>query len=480
MRMRHLFGVSGKRKIFPCSGAVVRFSDRVAARRRQLGGKFVIGFRFLLLAAVLSLTVGKAEAVPAFAVQTGQACIACHVGGFGPQLTPLGREFKLEGYTMRSGTDFTLPISAIAVASYLQTAKDVAFAPAPHFGTNDNVALDKLSLFLAGGYGDHFGGLSQFTYFGVGDALAWDVLDLRAVDHTTIDGNDVLFGLSLNNSPGVEDAWNTLPAWGFPYTRTALAPSPGTVTIMAGTLAQTVLGLNAYAWWNSSIYTEAGLYMSPSRGFLSAMGVASGESSSIVGSAPYLRAAYQRNYDAQNFEIGIFGFFPSLQGSPISTGKTNDYQDIGIDASYQFTGDGANIYQVNAVYTNEHQSLNVSSLLHQSNPSDTLDDFRVDASYYWQNMIGGTVQVFDSWGSTDRLLYAGNSAFKPDSTGVVFQLDGTPFGVKPSSLGTRFNVRAGLQYTLYTKFNGASSNFNGFGRNASDNNALRVFLWFAM
>jgi len=381
---------------------------------------------------------------------------------------------------MRSGTDFTAPISAMAVASYLQTSKDVAFPPAPNFGNNNNVALDKLSLFLAGGYGDHFGGLSEFTYFGVGSALAWDVLDLRAVDQATVDGQNVSFGMSLNNTPGIEDPWNTLPAWGFPYSRTALAPSPGSGTILAGALAQTVIGLNAYAWWNSSIYTEAGFYTSPGRGFLSAMGVVSSQSDSIVGAAPYLRAAYQKDYDTQNFEIGVFGFFPNLQGTPVSTGKTNDYRDLGFDASYQFTGDGANIYQVNAIFTNEDQSLNASSLLQESNPNDTLNDFRVDASYYWQNMIGGTVQVFNTWGSTDPLLYAGNSTFKPDSTGVVFQVDGTPFGVTPSSLGRRFNIRVGLQYTLYTKFNGAASNFNGLGRNASDNDALRVFVWLAM
>jgi hypothetical protein len=476
-RMVPMFGVTFRREIY--QSIATHFADRGAARRWRSSTQFVSACRFLLLGMVLFLTAGKAEALPAFAVQTGQHCTACHVGGFGPQLTPLGREFKLEGYTMRGGTDFTAPISAMAVASYLQTAKDVAFAPAPHYGTNDNTALDKLSLFLAGGDGDHFGGMVQATYFGVGDALAWDVLDLRAVDRVTIDGQDVLLGLTLNNSPSVEDAWNTLPAWGFPYTRTALAPGPGTGTVLAG-LAQTVLGVDAYAWWNTSIYTEIGLYTTPSRGFLSAMGVVSGEANSIVGAAPYLRAAYQKNYDEQNFEIGVFGFLPNLQGTAVNTGRTNDYRDLGIDASYQFTGDGSNIYQVNAIYTNENQSLDASSLLHASSPDDTFNDFRVDASYYWQNTIGGTVQVFDTWGSTDPLLYAGNSAHKPDSTGFVFQVDGTPFGANPTSLGTRFNIRAGLQYTVYTKFNGASLNYNGFGRNASDNNALRLFIWLAM
>jgi len=38
-------------------------------------------------------------------------------------------------------------------------------------------------------------------------------------------------------------------------------------------------------------------------------------------------------------------------------------------------------------------------------------------------------------------------------------------------------VRAGLQYTVFTKFDGASTNYDGTGRSASDNNSLRIFLW---
>jgi hypothetical protein len=36
-----------------------------------------------------------------------------------------------------------------------------------------------------------------------------------------------------------------------------------------------------------------------------------------------------------------------------------------------------------------------------------------------------------------------------------------------------------LQYTNYTKFNGASSNYDGNGRNAKDNNTLFLNAWFA-
>jgi mono/diheme cytochrome c family protein len=56
------------------------------------------------LAAFTVLSATSAGAVPAFAAQTGAPCAACHVGGFGPQLTIYGRDFKLHGYTARSGS----------------------------------------------------------------------------------------------------------------------------------------------------------------------------------------------------------------------------------------------------------------------------------------------------------------------------------------------------------------------------------------
>ena len=45
----------------------------------------------------LHATLRKAKALPAFATQTGQPCTACHIGGLGPQLAPLGTAFKIGG-----------------------------------------------------------------------------------------------------------------------------------------------------------------------------------------------------------------------------------------------------------------------------------------------------------------------------------------------------------------------------------------------
>src|SRR6476659_9206818 len=100
-----------------------------------------------------ALTVHRpAKAVPAFAQQTGRNCAACHVGGFGPQLTQFGREFKLGGYTLRMHG--SVPLSAMAITSWTHTSKDQD-PPPQHLGRNDNLVLDQASLFVAGGIGEH-------------------------------------------------------------------------------------------------------------------------------------------------------------------------------------------------------------------------------------------------------------------------------------------------------------------------------------
>lgn len=39
------------------------------------------------------------------------------------------------------------------------------------------------------------------------------------------------------------------------------------------------------------------------------------------------------------------------------------------------------------------------------------------------------------------------------------------------------NLRLGAQYTMYTKYNGAKTDYDGNGRNAKDNNTLFLFAW---
>jgi hypothetical protein len=443
------------------------------------------GITPLLALGFSGLAAGSALAVPSFAIQTDHPCQACHVGGFGPQLTPYGRDFKLHGYTERAeGRSFTVPFSIMAVASYLHTQTKAAAPLADGFSTNDNVALDQVSLFLAGGMGQHFGGFVQTTYDGVGKTWSWDNLDLRATTVVKIRNLDTVLGLSLNNSPTVQDAWNTLPAWGHPFTGSALAPSPSASPLFAGGLAQNTLGLNAYAWVDTTYYIEAGAYGSPSKTSLIRLGADPFSPGSIDGLAPYGRVAYQTKLAGGTMQVGAFGMRSDINpGLDRTTGQTDRYSDIGVDGSYQNALDSGDVVSFDARYLREKQTLNATCALEGApGPAcadNRLNDLRADASYFWRDKVGATLGVFDTWGPANPFTFAGNRTFRPDSSGVMLQLDGTPWGEGKSPLGPRFNMRVGVQYTMYNRFNGASRNFDGAGAKAADNNTLRVFTWFA-
>ena len=451
--------------------ARARISELIQQGRRLLAVA-LLGF------GAAGLVAGTASAVPAFAVQTGAPCQACHVGGFGPQLTPFGRAFKLQGYTMRTAV-FNLPLSAMAIGSFTHT--DKGQAPTPGFAPNDNFALDQISLFFAGGFGQHIGAFVQTTYDGVARAWHWDNVDLRATQTFTVKGADVTVGATLNNSPAVEDAWNTLPAWGYPYTASALAQTPSASPLLNGALAQNSLGATAYAWIASSVYLEAGGYGSPGATSLSHLGVNPTDPGSIHGLAPYGRAAFEHDLAGGTLEVGVFGMrtdiFPALDHT---TGMTDRYTDLGFDGSYIRTLKNTDVVSFNARVVRERQTLAATCALAgqlSGCASNTLTDVRADGSYYWRNKVGLTVALFDTTGSANTTIYAANRTSKPDSSGVTLQLDGTPFGGSGSSLGARFNLRVGLQYTAYARFDGAAGNYDGAGANASDNNTVRVFSW---
>jgi len=72
------------------------------------------------------------------------------------------------------------------------------------------------------------------------------------------------------------------------------------------------------------------------------------------------------------------------------------------------------------------------------------------------------------------VLYAPNPVYgsrtgSPNSNGFILQAYYLPWE------RTKFT----LQYTIYNKFNGSYSNYDGFGRNASMNNTLYLLAWLA-
>ncbi len=438
---------------------------------------------FALGLVLLLVPVRRAEAVPAFAEQTGLACQACHVGGFGPQLTPFGREFKLDGYTMRSNA-FNLPFSAMAVASVTHTRKDQV-PPPDGLDRNDNLTFDQGSLFVAGGIGNHLGGFAQITYDGVAKAWSWDNLDVRAVTRGKLFGADAVYGLTLNNSPTVQDVWNTTPAWGFPYTDTAVSGTPAAAPLIDGALAQNTLGLSAYAWVGQKFYVEAGAYTSPSAGTLNWLGADPGDPGDIRGLAPYGRLALQRQAGGGTLAVGAFALEAGINpGRDRSSGLRDRYTDLGFDASWQKALASGDTISTQLRYVHETSNLQASCALALVGDGitpdcahDHLSEWRGDIGYAWHNGIDATLGAFATSGTRNTGLYEGDG--KPDSDGVMAEVDYTPWGSGNSPLGPRANMRLGLQYTAYGKFDGARHNYDGSGSNASDNNALRLYTWLA-
>lgn len=432
----------------------------------------------LLTALGLLAAAPAAHAVPSFARQTGADCAACHVGAFGPQLTPYGIKFKLGGYTETDGKGGKVPLSAMIVGSYTQTRKDQAERPTDTTSVNKNLALDEASLFLAGRLSDKIGAFIQATYDGVGRSTALDQVDIRAAHTFDLAGKETIVGLSLNNNPGVQDPFNTMPVWGFPYTASPLAFGLGdAATMINGGLEQRVAGLSAYAFWNNLVYAELGTYRTLSPTMQSKFGVGRADDPGKLGSSSaYWRLALFQDLKKQAFNVGVFGLNSSI--TPRGETGSNRYNDVGVDASYQFLGTRKHVATVNTSFIRERQTLNqLFDAGEADNRKARLNEFKLSTSYHYDQTWGATIGRFLTTGTADATRYDFSSTGSPNSAGYILQADYTPWG-KEASFGAPWaNLRLGAQYTMYTKFNGAKNDYDGTGRNAKDNNTLFLFAW---
>src|SRR5579864_9026187 len=115
-----------------------------------------------------------ARALPSYARQTGQTCAMCHTGL--PELTPFGREFKLNGYVQGGGQETWMPpVAAMIQGGFTHTSANQPGAN-QHFGPNNNLELTQASLFYGGAIWSEqgLGAFIQGTYNGVGRTFSWD------------------------------------------------------------------------------------------------------------------------------------------------------------------------------------------------------------------------------------------------------------------------------------------------------------------
>ena len=430
--------------------------------------------------AMLALSSQQALAVPSFARQTGLPCEVCHT--VFPELTPFGRLFKLNGYTLTGlkqieaagGKGLKInagaPLSVMVMTGVTHENKVAA-------GSQNNNAEfpQQLSLFYAGEISPHMGSFLQVTYDQASGTFGDDNTDIRYANHFTMGGQDQIYGVTLNNNPSLEDVWNDTPAWAFPWISSDQpsydsANVPGAVV---GSLGQNVVGLGAYTLLYNQWYAALSFYRTAAQGTGSvATPVGAGGGTlvdtldSINGLAPYWRLAWQHQFNNAYWEIGTFGM--QTRGLDI-VGLTDKYTDVGADTQLEIPM-GVDLLALHAQYVRENQDYGaygataVGQPVAPANPNDHLTGVHLDAAMHWSHDYE-LVLAYDNWsGNPDTGLYAwtNSASGSPDTAYWTAQVAYLPWE----------NTQLGLQYRGYTKFVGSTTS-------VSNDNFTYLYGWFA-
>lgn len=469
---------------------------------------------------VLLTLAQRVQAIPLFNRQTGQNCVACHAGGQFPELTPYGRLFKLTGYTLGERT--SVPLSVMAVASVSKVANtSKSDDPGADFQKNGHLLFATASVFAGGKVTDNIGGFAQVTYDPYATQAAdgsfrghsnVDNVDLRYADRFIDERRDLIFGVSLNNNPSVSDPWNTAAAW----MQYVPVPSPTSSRFVDGTTPYpgyasggNVAGLTVYAYLNRTWYAELGAY-GTSRGALSFMsaGVADADKTQLRGLNPYWRLAWNHEWGAHSLMVGTAGMVAQVYDDPLDTSDpstTHHWRNVSVDAQYQYLLD-PHAVTAQIVYARARHRYPASlanapvgfvdaagNPLPDTNQVDTSSVLRARLSYVYQARYGGSVSLFGLRGTVNSanqtsgydpatLTITSDPAAQAPSLRVGGNLSGNPLTrgatLEAFVMPTQY-ARIGLQETVYDRYNGASVNYDGFGRNARDNNTLFLYLWLA-
>lgn len=484
-----------------------------------------------LVPLLLALSAQQAQALPAFARQTGQNCVACHAGGQFPELTPYGRLFKLTGYTIG---ERALPLSMMGVVT-ASKVKDTSKSdnPPADFQKNGSLIFATGSLFIAGKITDNVGLFTQITYdnyaaqsvspdgVGAGQFQGHtnaDNMDIRYADHFINANRDLIFGVSLNNNPSVSDPWNTAPAW----MQYVPVPSPTSSAFVDGSAPYpgygaggNVAGMTAYAYLNKAIYAELGGYTTANGAFsFMSAGINNAGTTKLKGLNPYWRLAYTHEWGPHNIMLGTSGMNSDVYDNPEDTSDPSSvhrFNDRGVDAQYQYLLDPHTVTAQIAYMTSKHRYPDflanqpapggfvdaAGNPLPDTNASDTTHTLRAKLTYTYQAKYGGSLGYFNLTGTTNTLNQT--SGYDPTtglitsdptgalgatalSTRVTGNLSGNPatsgFTYEAFWIPVQY-VRVGMQYTTYSKYNGAATNYDGLGRDAKDNNTVFFYIWGA-
>lgn len=436
----------------------------------------------LLVAGIAMLATLLASAnvlaVPSMARQTGMQCAACHM--VFPELTPFGRQFKLGGFSLSTPKSPEASFfDKVPVSALLQVSRTAMKNTGTDGATEDAFPRDRETIIQAAGvyWGgkiiDNVGALIQYNYDGIERIWGMEMFDVRYGNNTSVADKGLSWGVSMNNNPTVSDIYNSTPVWSFPHTESATV-MPAASTLIDMTLGSQIGGVTVYGLWDDTLYGEFGAYRTANTGFFRFMGLGVPTETVVDGTAPYWRFAWQKQSGPHSFEIGTYGMVARVFADSEEQSLGSDrFRDVALDATYQYMTDE---HEISTHATWIHEKQDWKSSFDQglsSSASTTLKTFRADVHYYFRRQYGGGVQYFQTRGDSNDLRYntgepvMGSANGSPNSRGWLAELNWLPIQ----------NLKLALRYTAYQQFNGASSNYDGFGRNAKDNNSVFLLAW---
>jgi hypothetical protein len=449
-----------------------------------------------ILPMTLLLALQPAQAVPSYARQTNTECAACHIGAFGPHLTPYGIRFKLGGYTDSDGKGTKVPLSLTVQATSTQTEGG---NPATH-GQSDN-RLTNADVYLAGKL---FDGVGSFTHVAHSEGPAatdytqLDDMDLRFAREAKLGQRSLVWGLTLNNNPGVQDPIDAMPAWGFG------AAGPGrdfvqktrTGTLLnkyQGGVAHRVLGLSGYAFLDDHWYAELGSYKSMSLAAQNKLGLPEYAPGADVGDPGklsktlYWRGAWLHDLKTQFYSVGLFGLRTDLQ--PDRVGPSDAINDTGIDASYMYLGNREHMVQLRANYIVERRRYGTQPTLSFFPPAfggptgqatGSARETTFSATYALQNTWG--ITAARTWSKTNedhaRYVVSGKGDTYFNYIGGYWNV----WGKEGDPVPVGMNLQIGAAFIRFDHFNGTRSDIFGpfSGVRAKDLNTTLLYAKLAL
>ncbi|MDX2471038.1 MAG: hypothetical protein QNL04_10730 [SAR324 cluster bacterium] len=296
----------------------------------------------IAMAATSMFTTTDAEAVPAFARQTGMTCNSCHFQAF-PALNGMGRSFRSGGYTMK-GTQTSIEGENIDLPSTLNMA---VFWKAYYITGEDEVAnlvwQDEAVMFAAGRVAASAGFLMELGLVVEADGTTAAEGESTSVEGTQFSNAKVQFNVAQAGSVNISVVpWSTDAAgrnFGMELMNTVgqrsqrpiekrYAMSPGAVL---GITQGAATGININAADLGTGYSASYIMWGP---------VHNGGNVNLTGMASSIRVAYFMDLAGFDTGIAIGQTIGDTVHSSSDDGATQDYDYVVGGSTFDFQMQG--------------------------------------------------------------------------------------------------------------------------------------------